>query len=481
MKRRDAWCEPTDLLVNGVTVVAHPSLAPDPQPLRVLSRLSRSGILAAPPVALPDLHSKPALETPSSVATATSDSLILGLSSPSPNCGMALARTNLGVDDLDDLAVDALFGELGRRLPLKPSSPALSASEMVDVLIRGAGAAVERYDLDPSTLLHMDQQGNALPPDVDPEHVLQAVPSVLHEVGRRRFQRVGKGNHFLELQVIDEVCNRTVAQAWGVEQNQLVVMYHADSDYVGAFVGRTYSHRRKNNWKGRIYEWRVKLPFYLTTGSLGRIPHRFYYYAVPRRWMPIPSSSEEGQRTLVALQAASNYAYANRLAVLAAFRDAMQAVWGMQNAAVSLLWDAPHNGIRQETVGERELWVHRHNAARAEPPSHIRSGSTFAGTGQPVLLPGTDRSSSFLCMAGEGTLKTLHSIDHGTGHSSLQLGRPRGDGTATRLYTYENGLTDLHPHLSDDGIDAVLEALQHYDIARPVARLRPVAVLKGQS
>ena len=82
-------------------MVAHPELPPDSQSMQLLERLSCSGLLALPPVALPDLHLKPALETPSSTATATQDTLVLGLTSPSPNCGMALAATSLGEDDLD--------------------------------------------------------------------------------------------------------------------------------------------------------------------------------------------------------------------------------------------------------------------------------------------------------------------------------------------------------------------------------------------
>jgi RNA-splicing ligase RtcB len=468
-------------LRQGVVTVIHPSLAPDPQALQTLRALAHSGLLSAPPVALPDLHFKPALETPSSTATATRDTLVLGLSSPSPNCGMALARTGLYIDDVDSRTMDALFDELLCRLPLKRASPVLSPDEMTDVMVRGARSAIDRYGLDPSTPEYMDQRGNALAPDVDPQTILQAVPAALRQMGSLRFGQVGKGNHFLELQTVDEIQNQAVAEAWGLKQGQLVVMYHADSDYLGAFVGRLYAHRKKNNWRGRLYEWRIKLPFHMTTGRPARALHRVHYHIIPRRWMPIPAASEEGRRTLLALQAASNYAFANRLAILALLRDAVHAVWGTRCDSPSLLWDAPHNGIRRETVGGQEMWVHRHNAARVEPPSQTPAGSPFAGTGHPVLLPGTDRISSYLCVAGEGAAHTLHSVDHGAGHSALQLGHPMSGSPATRLYTYEHGLTETRPHLSDDGLQAVLSVLQTRDIAHPVARLRPLAVLKGRA
>jgi len=444
-----------------------------------LVRLAAFPLMAAPIVALPDLHHKPQLECPSSVAVATRGHVVLGLSSPSPNCGMALARTALCADDADDAALDALFGELARRLSLARRSPVLSPEEVTDVMLRGAEAAVERYGLDPSTPDYMDQRGNALPPGaVDVRIVLEAVPRSLREIGGWEFALIGRGNHFLELQVVDELHDAAVARAWGLERGQLVVTYHADSSHLGAFVGRLYAHRRKNTWRGRLYEWRIKLPFHLITGRPGRALHRINYHLLPRRLTSIPVDSEEGRRTLLALQAAGNYAYANRLAVLAVLRDAMRAVWGENNVPPALLWDAPHNSIRKEVIGGQTLWVHRHNAVRVVPPSQTPGNSPFVHTGQPVLLPGMDRTSSYLCVAGEGAARTLHSVDHGAGRSALQLGRPLSNGAATRLYTYERGLTTIRPHLSDDGLEEVLAVLQAHDIARPVARLRPLAVLK---
>lgn len=463
-------------------VLAPPELPPDPLAIQTLEQIGQSGLLAAPPVALPDLHVKPRLETPSSTATATRDTLVLGLTSPSPNCGMALARTALTADDLDPASVDALFGMLARRLPFgKRPSPALTLTEMLDVLKRGAAAAVERYGLDPATPHYMDQEGNAVPPEANIASVQRAIPAALVEIGRWEFGQVGRGNHFLELQVIEEICDATIAQAWGLTRGQVVVMFHADSGHLGAFVGRLYAHRRKNSWRGRFYEWRVKLPFQLTVGRPGRLWRRITYHLLPRRWTPIPSDSEEGQRALLALQAAANYAYANRIAVLAALREGMQGVWDAHCAPPALLWDAPHNGIRRELLGAdgQALWVHRHNAARVVPPSALPTGSPYRGTGQPVLMPGTERIASYLCVGGTGAATSLYSVNHGAGQLAMQMGKPLPDAATTRVYGYADQPPVKRTHLSADGVAAVVKVLADADLARPVARLRPVAVLKG--
>jgi tRNA-splicing ligase RtcB (3'-phosphate/5'-hydroxy nucleic acid ligase) len=431
-------------------------------------------------VALPDLHLKPNLETPSSLAVAMRDTLVLGLSSPSPNCGMSLAQTCLRLEDLNHSTLDRLFHNLAARMPLSSPEPVLSKEEVLDILQRGAQAAVEKYDLPPAVLNFMEQRGAALGSIADPEKVvLDAVPPALIDAGRWRFGQIGKGNHFLELQVVDKLHNHETAKAWGLEEGQVVVMYHADSGMLGAFVGRLYAHRQKNTWRGRLYEWQIKLPFHLFRGSPTRLFHRLASFVLPRRLAFIPAHSEEGRRAWVGLQAAANYAYANRLAVFSHLTEALRQVLGPDFATPTLLWDAPHNSIRPEKIAGEDLWVHRHNAARVIPPSHLSSESPFLQTGHPVLLPGLERTSSYLCSAGEGAAFSLLSADHGAGRTAQQLGRALPAGPSTRVYGYAGADPEIRPHISDDGLLEVLSVLKENDIAHPVASLRPIAVLKA--
>lgn len=465
-----------------VRIYASRRLMPDERELAALTRLAKLPYVEQV-VALPDLHLKPKLETPSSLAAATREHLVLGLSSPSPNCGMALAKTGLHLDDLSEERLDALFSHLASRFPLEPASPVLSSDEAAQILVRGAAAAVKRYGLSTSTYDYMEQGGDALAgaaaPDGLLKNVLRAVPASLREAARWRFGQVGKGNHFLELQAVEKIHDRAAAAAWGLEEGQLVVMYHADSGYLGAFVGRLYAYRSKNTWRGRQIEWRAKLPFHLFNGNPLRLPQRMAYHLLPRRLAPIPAGSPEGGRAWLALQAAANYAYANRLAILAGLRDALIQVWGAGALEPELLWDAPHNSIRREYINDRMLWVHRHNAARVEPPSLARIGSPFASTGHPVLLPGTERTWSYLCAAGEGAAGSLHSAGHGAGRAAMRLAQALSHAGNTRIYGYEGKAPVVRPHLSSDGLEEVLSILHSNDIARPVAALRPLAVLKA--
>jgi len=435
-------------------------------------------------VALPDLHLKPQLESPSSTAVATRDAIVLGLSSPSPGCGMALALTPLGEAEVTPSRLDRLFDHLARRLTPDRDAPSLSPGELEAVLLRGAAAAVERFDLDPALLEAVEGQGDALAwvaPDAGDEDVLVTIPPDFLPLAAREFGMIGRGNHFFEVQVVEELLEPTVAARWGVQRGQVVAMYHADSGHLGAYLGRLYAHRRKNTWAGRLREWRYKAAFHRARAhSPGELWRRGHYYFVPRRFTPIPTDGPEAQECLRALAAATNYAFANRIAVLAVLRDALQAVWGDQMSPPTLLCDVTHNGIRPEPMNGERLWVHRHNASRALPPGHPHlAGGPFAETGQPLLLPGTNRTGSYLCVAQSGVAHSLYSVDHGAGRSAVRLGREEPhNGHVTRLYHYRQGFVSALPHISNTGVDEVLAILRRADLAQPVARLRPLAVLK---
>jgi RNA-splicing ligase RtcB len=469
---------------DGVVEIIRPGLPAAPQAMQILERLNRSGLLACPPVALPDLHLKPRLETPSSTATATRDTLVPGLTSPSPNCGMALAATPLGADDLDAERLDDLFTRLAAVLDPKDHPPTIDDATLDAILLHGA-AADTKYAVH-NTPFAFEGGGRAFAPDevsADRAAILASVPAGFRPLARREFGLIGRGNHFLEVQVVDELLDESTACAWGISAGQVTVLYHADSGHLGAIAGRLFAHRRKNSLRGRLIEWRVKLPYHYNVETRfflkNLVSSRFNYF-LPRRWLPIPANSDAGRRCRWVLGAATNYAFAGRLAVLETLAQVLTGVLGSTAGQPRLLYDAPHNGIWREQIGQRPLWVHRHNAVRVTPPSRLPADNVYQSTGHPVLLPGTECTSSYLCASGEGAANTLHSAGHGAGHTVQATARPL-DGPArfTRVYGYGGSPVEQRPHLSDDGVDAVLSALSSHDVARPVARLRPLAVLKG--
>jgi hypothetical protein len=149
---------------------------------------------------------------------------------------------------------------------------------------------------------------------------------------------------------------------------------------------------------------------------------------------------------------------------------------------MKLIVDSPHNTMYEEEVQGEVAMVHRHNSARAFPASKMQGHAAFAETGMPLLLPGTNRTSSYLCVAAEGAHQSLYSASHGTGsiitdfeRRGLSLTDPQGH--TTLRFGYGNTEAAVVPHLDDNGPNEGLRILASNNLVRPVARLRPFAVL----
>jgi len=183
---------------------------------------------------------------------------------------------------------------------------------------------------------------------------------------------------------------------------------------------------------------------------------------------------------MLANASAMNYGYAFRMATYAALQALAARELGGRPGR--LVVDSPHNSVYEEEVGGDTAVVHRHNSCRAYPAERMAAGSTFAVTGQAVLLPGTHRTSSYLAVASDGSPDSLHSACHGAGTLVEQFERsgaslPDRYGRSTLRFRYDDREPTRAAHLDDAGVNAALSVLTQHRIVRPVARMRPVAVL----
>ncbi len=182
---------------------------------------------------------------------------------------------------------------------------------------------------------------------------------------------------------------------------------------------------------------------------------------------------------MLANAAAMNYGFAFRLAIYAGLRQIASDVFG--GSPPALIVDSPHNSIYEEQVAGQSAIVHRHNSCRAYPAEQMPQGTTFAETGQAVLVPGTHRTSSYLCV-GAGSAAALNSACHGAGTVVSDFAR-RGVSRAdprcrsTLRFRYDGAAPTDAEQLDDAGVNEVLGVLVGGGLVRPVARMRPIAVL----
>ncbi len=335
-----------------------------------------------------------------------------------------------------------------------------SEQELDSILLRGVSEAVERGH---GTQRDLDrcEDGGALA-GADPD----AVSERARARGMRQVGSLGSGNHFLELQVVAEITDHRTAEAFELFEGQVCVMIHSGSRGLGHQVCTDH----------------------VATMEAAMTRHGI---VVPDRQLACaPVRSAEGAAYLGAMAAAANYGRVNRHMLAQSARNAFARVFG--SADLPLLYDVSHNlaKLEEHTIdGEtRLLCVHRKGATRALPPGHPDVPEDLAEIGQPVLVPGSMGTASHVLVGVPGS-GAFHSTCHGAGRvMSRHAARKRTSGAALRRALADldievragsdRGLTEEAPFSYKD-VDAVVETVERAGLAKRVARLVPIGVVKG--
>ncbi|MEA2520838.1 MAG: hypothetical protein QOI81_484 [Actinomycetota bacterium] len=455
-------------------------LPADRDVLDLLERDLANTDLVAPPVVLPDFHHKSDMEMPSSIAVATSGTIRPTLTSASVNCGMALLA--LDMEPPTTAAVTRFFDAVRTRYPDPPGwRKELTRRDAVRAAVEGAGFGVDRYGIEASALERIEEDGC-----VDPEpwggaaQMERDLPWLSWQAARMRFGTVGPSNHFVELQQVEEIFDPVAAERLGVSEGQLTLQYHAGGGLLTGQVGRLFVRRKKLSKPLRL-EMAVQKPlFHLASArSLAQLRERFSLYF--RDEAPgVDVETDEGRRLMLANVGAMNYGFAFRAATYANLASLVRELFGVKD--LSLVVDSPHNSIYEEEVAGRTAVVHRHNTVRAYPAARMAGHPIFSQTGQAILVPGTNRTCSYLCVGSDGSAESLYSACHGTG-SIIEEFASRGlsvadpDGRTTLRFRYNQPEPTVVQHLDNRGVDEGISILVNNDIVKPVARMRPFAVL----
>jgi tRNA-splicing ligase RtcB len=447
--------------------------------LAVLAEGVRSADLVVPPVVLPDFYHKHNMEMPSSIAVATRDSIRPTLTSASVNCGMALITFDSGKPATDQIT--RFYDRIRSTYPFPPTARRdLTLDEVVRCAVHGAEFAVDRWNLDPDELLAIEEGGRIdLEAYGGERRVREEVPWLVLQLSRMRFGGIGPSNHFVELQEVEEVLEPVTAARLGVHEGQIALQFHAGGGVLTGAIGALFGPRRGGNGMLKSI-MRGQKPLHHLAGArtFKELRDRLTLYFA-EECPPVPRHSAEGERLMVSNAVAMNYGFAFRQRTYAALREMAADCFGSSSR---LIVDSPHNSIYDEEVAGEMSVVHRHNSVRAYPASRMAGHAIFRETGQPLLVPGTNRTCSYLCVASEGSATSLYSACHGTGSiiddfASRGLSGPDPDRHSTLRFDYQQAEPRVVPHLDNRGVDEGIAILTDHDIAKPVARLRPFAVL----
>ncbi len=431
-------------------------------------------------LALPDVHWKEQMEIPSSISIATRDVVVPEFTSAAVNDGMGVVRTGLRENDLTPERLAGLFTRINANSAahfFDANRYSISGGELRRVLTEGARGLLSRYELDESVLERFEDGGCVPDGGYEMASLAEAVPLPLLAT---RFSRSEMGlnfggNHFLEVQVVDEVLDAAVAARWGFERGAVVVMYHLGPGPFGATLLHHYSRRLKLQTSRVPLFMLSKLLFhYVQRAGRGALSNKWDLHFRFNQRTPFAAQSEEGLLVRQALAMAINFGYGYRLATLRAILDGLRESISPRLDA-ELFCDISHNGVAERPADSGIQCVARHNACALE-------------SGRPTIVAGSHDVPSYLGIAADRIETRLDSYDHGAGHMIeryRETGRlPAASGRVARfrMTRGRNARILRHeqaPVRSAEPIRRLMECFEQHSMMRPVVRLRPLGNLKN--
>lgn len=427
---------------------------PEEGALRQLAAAASLPGLAGPVVGMPDLHQGFGLPIGGVMACDAAQGLVsAGAVGMDINCGVRLLRTPLRREELGAGKLAELLAELAGRVPAGVGKAGrhreFAGTGLARVLRRGAAAVVAAGFGEAADLEHAEEGGALAGAD----------PGALSREARERGDQLatlGGGNHFLEIGYVAEVYDPAAAEAFGLAPDGVTVLVHTGSRGLGQQVCTDYTRR------------------FAAAGGVGG-----------RNLAAVPIASAEGAAYLAAMAAAVNYAFANRQLLTWEVREAFRRVLGLEGLQV--VYDVAHNIAKFEEHAGRRVLVHRKGATRALPPGHPGNPRAYLATGHPALVPGSMGTASYVVVGTPAAAETYYSVNHGAGRALSRraaretlseaavresLGRVRVAGRLGRLL-------DEAPAAYKD-IASVVATLSDIGLTRQVARILPLAVLKGE-
>lgn len=444
------------------------SIQKDNSAIQVANGATLPGIVKAS-MAMPDMHFGYGLPIGGVVATRLSDGIVSpGGTGYDINCGVRLMRSHLYEKDILKW-LKPLVNNLFYKIPSGVGSRGkihLNQKEGRNVLLKGASWAVENGYGTAEDLNYTE--ANGCMEGADPGKV----SSRAFERGQKQLGTLGSGNHFLEIQVVEEIFDKEAAATMGLEVNQITLMVHSGSRGFGHQVCTDYLE------------------------IMNRVMPRYGIKLPDRQLACAPFKSKEGQDYLAAMKAAANYAWANRQCLMElAFQSFLETLQiSPRELGMSLVYDVAHNIVKVEehrVDGKKiKLAVHRKGATRAFPPGHEELPKVYKKIGQPVIIPGDMGRNSYVLVGTEKAMReSFGSTCHGAGRQlSRHAAKKKAKGRDIERELEDKGiivrstgratLKEEMPEAYKD-VTEVVNVVHQAGLSKKVAKLRPIGVIKG--
>lgn len=380
------------------------------------------------------------------------------------NCGVRLLKSSYSAEEIKG-QVDNLATEMQRRVPSGVGTGRdleFGKKELDKILERGVEKLAEKGYARKADVKNCESQGRMKQADSS------AVSKRAKNRGKDQLGTLGSGNHFMEIQEVDEIFDQDAAKVFGLSEGQAVVMIHTGSRGFGHQVCTDYVETVKK----AMSKYGVKVPDKNLAG--------------------VPLKTSEGKRFFKAMSCGANYAWSNRQMITHFVRKAWKSVLGKEN--LNLLYDVAHNIAKvekHEVDGEKQkLIVHRKGATRAFPSGHPEVPEQYRKQGQPVILPGSMGTSSYICVGTKQSKDAFYTVNHGAGRTMSRnaatdkfpgqrvVKKLEARGITVKYKNYKGIAEEASGAYKD--INEVVEVVSQAGLSDKVARLKPLAVIKGE-
>jgi tRNA-splicing ligase RtcB len=418
-------------------------------------------------IAMPDCHEGYASPIGGVAAISQEEGIISpGMQGYDINCGMKLLKSEYQEKEIKHY-LDKLATEIQKEVPSglgQGGQIKLDITSLDKVLEGGAKNLVDKGYGEKEDIENCEAQGRLDWADAS------TVSSRAKDRGRDQVGTLGSGNHFLEIQKVAEIFDEKVAQEFGLFKDQVIVMIHTGSRGLGHQIATDYIR----DFMRLMDKYKIEVP--------------------DREFACVPFNSPEGQRCLAASACGANYAWANRQMIAFFIRKAWKSILGEKASTLIALYDVAHNIIKKEKYNidgkETNVIMHRKGATRAFPAGHPEIPERYRGVGQPVLIPGSMGTASYV-LVGQKTGETaFYSTCHGAGRTMSRHEATRrisgeevvknleSKGIICKCWSYR-GIAEEAP-MAYKNIDEVVGVVHKAGLSKKVAKLVPLAVLKGE-
>ncbi|MBI4035228.1 MAG: RtcB family protein [Candidatus Chisholmbacteria bacterium] len=429
------------------------------QSLKQLQQTAELPYLMSPVLGMPDMHEGYGI--PVGGIMASSKIVSAGCVGMDINCGVRLLKTGVKYEP-------RVFDERGRRELVKVIEAVIPIGlggeyrrehpglDLEKVIVDGARYLVEVGYGKPADLEVCEEEGAIS--GANPDKISRRAV----ERAKKQIGTLGSGNHFLELQRVTEIFDEKIAAVFGLEKDLMCLMIHSGSRALGHQTCIDYVERFYRENRGEL------APTHDLASAL--------------------VDSQVGQDYIAAMQGAINFAFANRQMMTHQFRKTFEdfAKKRRVKADVQVVYDVAHNSAKLEEHRGEKVWVHRKGATRALPPGHPENPPVYQQTGHPALVPGSMGTGSYVLVGTGAAAETYFSVNHGAGRA---MSRKEAKQTISKqnFLNQVGGVVVNQPYqkVVDEApqayknVDEVIETLVEIGITRKVAKLEPLAVIKG--